>query len=177
MNRWQLVRELFEETVALDASARARVLNEKTGGDAELVRRVEALVAADATPFDAFDRGATDLLQDLRSEPPAEDLCGETFGQYRIEEHIAAGGMAHVYRATRTSAGTERRVALKVLRHGLDTDAFLLRFQHERETLAALEHENIVSFMDAGALPDGRPYLVMEFIEGVSLTDWGRARR
>ena len=82
--------------------------------------------------------------------------------------------MSHVYRATRSSAGTERRVALKVLRPGLDTRAFLDRFQRERQTLAALEHEHVVAFVDAGALPDGRPFLVMEYVDGVPLTAWAR---
>jgi len=63
-------------------------------------------------------------------------------------------------------------VALKVLRQGLGGGAFLARFQRERETLARLEHENIVAFLDADALPDGRPYLVMEYVEGVTLTAW-----
>jgi len=174
MKSWQRIQELFEETVGLDVEQRSRLLAERTNGDAELVRRVEALIAADETPLTALDRTATDLLQELAVEPPAEELCGTTSGPYRIEEHLSTGGMGQVYRATRTSAGTERRVALKVLRPGLDTEAFLERFQRERETLAALEHEHIVAFLDAGALPDGRPYLVMEYVDGLALTEWGR---
>ncbi len=175
MKRWQLVQELFEETTALDAGQRARVLRERAPDDAKLAREVEALVAADAHPRAEFERTATDLLLELRDdEPPAEELCGAVFGAYRIEAHLSSGGMAHVYRATRASAGTERRVALKVLRPGLDTEAFLARFRRERETLAALEHEHVVAFLDAGTLPDGRPFLVMEYVEGVPLTRWGR---
>jgi eukaryotic-like serine/threonine-protein kinase len=174
MNRWQLEQELFEETAALEAPARARVLRERAGGDEELVRRVERLVAADAHPLAALEGTATDLWLALRAEPAPETLCGTTFGSYRVDAYIASGGMAHVYRATRTSAGTERRVALKVLRPVLAGEAFLARFQRERETLAALEHENVVAFLDAGALPDGRPFLVMEYVEGTPLTAWGR---
>lgn len=175
MKRWQLIQELFEATAGLDAPERERVLRERTGDDSELGREVEALVAADTTPAGELDRSATDLLLELRAEPPAADLVGLEFGAYRLDAHHSSGGMAHVYRATRTSAGTERRVALKVLRPGLDTDSLLQRFQRERETLAALEHDHIVAFLDAGALPDGRPFLVMEFVEGEPLSRWGRS--
>ena len=157
MNRWELVRELFDETVDLDAEARQRVLGQRSGDDGELVRRVQRLVSADQNPLDGFDRGASGLLQEMGGDALAAELCGETFDGYRIEEHVSSGGMAHVYRATRTSAGAARRVALKVLRPGLDTAAFLERFQRERETLAALEHDHIVSFLDAGALPTVGP--------------------
>ncbi len=174
MNRWQLEQELFEETAALEASARSRVLRERAGGDEELVRRVERLVAADAHPLAALEGTATDLWLALRDEPAPETLCSTTFGPYRVDAYLASGGMAHVYRATRTSAGTERRVALKVLRPVLAGEDFLARFQRERETLAALEHEHVVAFLDAGALPDGLPFLVMEYVEGTPLTAWGR---
>ena len=174
MNRWQLQQELFEETAALEASARSRVLRERAGGDEELVRRVERLVAADAHPLAALEGTAADLWLALRDEPAPETLCSTTFGPYRVDAYLTSGGMAHVYRATRTSAGTERRVALKVLRPVLAGEDFLARFQRERETLAALEHEHVVAFLDAGALPDGLPFLVMEYVEGTPLTTWGR---
>jgi len=172
MSRWQLEQELFEETAALEA--RARVLRERTGGDEELARRVERLVAADAHPLAALEGSATGVLLALRDEPAPETLCGTTFGPYRVDAYVASSGMAHVYRATRSSAGTERRVALKVLRPGLAGEDFLARFRRERETLAALVHEHVVAFLDVGALPDGRPFLVMEYVEGAPLTIWAR---
>lgn len=175
MNRWEQLQELFESTVELDASERARVLHERTHGDSELIASVEALVASHASPAEGLDLSATQVLLQLKAESPAAELLGLEFDGYRLDDHLASGGMAHVYRATRMSAGTERRVALKVLRPSLDTAAFLERFQRERETLAALEHEHIVTFLDAGALPDGRPYLVMEYIEGLPLSQWGRS--
>jgi hypothetical protein len=177
MTRWQLVQELFDATVELDAQQRARVLRERARGDAELVRHVEALVSADREPSGELERSAGELLRALGPEPPAEELCGQEFGPYRIEEHLSSGGMGHVYRATRSAADTERRVALKVLRPGLDLDALLARFQRERQVLASLEHEHIVAFLDAGALPDGRPFLVMEYVDGVPVTQWARTAR
>jgi predicted Ser/Thr protein kinase len=177
MTRWQLLQELFEETVELEPEQRARVLDVRTGGDAELTRLVEELVASDRTPASELERSGVELLRDLGPEPSPAELCGASFGPYRVEEHLSSGGMGHVYRATRSAAGTERRVALKVLRSRLDLDALLARFQRERQVLAALEHEHVVAFLDAGALPDGRPFLVMEYVDGVPITEWARAKR
>ena len=175
MKHWRLLQELFDATVDLEPDARARLLRERAAGDRELVRLVEGLATADRAPLSGFERTAADLLAALGPEAPPEALCGRTFGAYRVEQHLSSGGMGHVYRATRSAAGTERRVALKVLRPSLDLDAFLARFQRERRVLAALEHEHVVAFLDAGALPDGRPFLVMEYVDGVPITEWARA--
>ncbi len=176
MNRWHRMQELFDETVDLEPRERARVLRERAAGDEDLIRAVEALASADHTPLAGFESSASELFADaFDPEPPADELCGRTFGAYRIEQHLSSGGMGHVYRATRTASGTERRCAVKVLRPGLDLAAFLARFERERRVLAALEHEHIVAFLDAGALPDGRPFLGMELVDGVPITEWARA--
>ncbi|MFG0320429.1 MAG: serine/threonine-protein kinase [Planctomycetota bacterium JB042] len=174
MNEWDRVQELFAEVAELAPAERAERLRERTGGDARIARRVEALLAADTLPVDALDDGAAALLARLSDTPRPEALIGLTFDAYRIDDRISSGGMAHVYRATRRVGGAERRIALKVLRPGLDGAAFLERFERERATLAALEHENVVTFLDAGALPDGRPFLVMEYVDGEPITVWSR---
>jgi serine/threonine-protein kinase len=152
MSRWELVQELFDATVGLDGAERARVLRERAPADTELARELEGLIAAAERPLAALEGTAAGLLPALRDELDPQALCGASFGPYVVEEHLSSGGMAHVYRARRQSAGTERRVALKVLRPGLSSVAFLERFQRERETLARLEHEHIVAFLDAGEL-------------------------
>lgn len=172
MNRWELVQALFARTLESPPAERARLLAEVE--DPALAREVGVLIAADSVPFEGLDGESPSLLGVLAADLDPSAACGEEFGNYRIEELLASGGMAHVYRAVRTSAGTERRVALKVLRPALDAAAFLARFQQERETLASLEHANIVSFLEAGALSDGRPWLSMELVEGLPLTEWGR---
>lgn len=177
MKDWQLVQQLFEATVDLAPAERTRLLRERAAGDPELLRELEELVAADESPMRDFERSPAELFAALGPEPPPEALCGQSFGAYRIEQHLSSGGMGHVYRATRRVAGTERRVALKLLRLSLDPQAFLARFERERQVLAALEHERIVAFLDAGALPDGRPFLVMEYVDGQPLTHWARATR
>lgn len=172
MNHWQRVQELFAATAELEGAERARALRAGAGPDSSLIAEVEALLRADGIAAPQFAQTAAELLHEIADEPPAADLCGQQFGSYRIETHLASGGMGHVYLATRTTAGIERRVAIKVLRPGLGGAGLLARFQQERATLAALEHEHIVGFLDAAALPDGRPYLVMEYVDGVPLTDW-----
>ncbi|MBS1824502.1 MAG: serine/threonine protein kinase [Acidobacteria bacterium] len=91
-------------------------------------------------------------------------------GVYTLEREISQGGMGVVYLASRTS-DFSKQVALKVLKRGMDTDALLRRFRREREILARLEHPNIARLLDGGALPDGRPYLVMEYVDGVPVTE------
>ena len=176
MNHWQRIQEIFERVIDLEPQERAQVLREQTAGDPELLSKVQALLQADSAPLGEFEEGAGQLFAALREEAPAEDLCGTQCGAYTIEAHLSTGGMAHVYRAKRSSAGTSRRVALKVMRPGLDNQRGAARFQQERELLAKLEHESIVAFLDAGALPDGRPFLAMEYIDGVSITEWSTQR-
>ena len=90
-----------------------------------------------------------------------------------LGERIGAGGMGDVYLAERADG---RHAAIKVLKRGLDSDALLRRFRLEQETLAALRHAHIVAFLDAGVLADGRPYLVMEHVDGTPLADEARGR-
>lgn len=97
------------------------------------------------------------------------DLSGEQFGCYCLIEPIGEGGMGVVYLAEQLEP-VERAVALKVIKRGMDTDQMIARFGLERQTLASLEHPNIARVFDAGATPDGRPFFVMELVEGVPIT-------
>lgn len=170
MNDWTRIEELFEATVALPEPERSRRLAEQAGDQPEVMRQVERLWAAAFEPNELLDQSAADLIASFHPEASPEVLCGESFGPYRIDAHLATGGMGDVYVATRTSEQTERRVALKVLRVNRGSAERLEDFQREREALASLEHEDIVTFFDAGALPDGRPFFVMELVEGQALT-------
>ena len=96
-----------------------------------------------------------------------EDL--RHIGPYRIVQHLGAGGMADVYLALRDDAQYEQRVAVKIVKRGMDTEEILRRFRNERQTLADLDHPNIAHLLDGGMTADGRPYLVMEYIDGEPL--------
>ncbi|MEO1480451.1 MAG: serine/threonine-protein kinase, partial [Bacteroidota bacterium] len=89
-----------------------------------------------------------------------------------IEGVLGRGGMGTVYRAARADGTFEKAVALKLVKRGMDTDAVLRRFRHERQILAGLDHPHIARLLDAGAATDGRPYLVMELVDGLRITHY-----
>src|SRR5204862_5069449 len=96
---------------------------------------------------------------------------------YTILRRVARGGMGEVYLAERGDAAYDKRVAIKVIRTDADLDLVLQRFHEERQILARLDHPNIARLLDAGTTPDGRPYFVMEFVDGVPLPEFCDARR
>ncbi|HEB52582.1 MAG TPA: hypothetical protein ENI87_04920 [bacterium] len=102
---------------------------------------------------------------------PAEDGDPERIGPYRILSRLGEGGMGVVYLAERREP-MRMRVALKVMKRGLDSDAFLARFEAERQALALMEHSNIAKVYDAGVTPTGQPFLAMEHVKGVPITTY-----
>jgi len=102
--------------------------------------------------------------------------AGETLGPWRLLRPIGSGGMGEVYLAERADGAYQQQVALKLLKRGVDTNAVLKRFLRERRILGNLSHPNIARLLDAGAAPDGRPYLVMERVAGQPITEWCRER-
>jgi tetratricopeptide (TPR) repeat protein len=113
-----------------------------------------------------------DFLEEPALGEEAEDLLtGRQIGNYLLGEPIGEGGMGMVYRAVRVS-DFQKQVAIKLVKRGMDTDFILRRFRHERQVLAGLDHPNIARLLDGGAGEDGRPYLVMEYIEGTPITEY-----
>ncbi len=104
------------------------------------------------------------------------DLVGERFGNYRLLERLGRGGMGDVYRAERADGAYTAQVAIKVLRASLDVEITARRFHREREILARLSHPNIARLLGGGTGPLGMPFLVMEWIDGVSITDHAQAQ-
>ncbi len=170
--RWQQIRELFDEAAVLDGEERAGFLDQACAADAELRREVESLLVSD-------DRAGTGFLN-----TPAIDLTprsdgagaptrvGRRIGAYNIVQEIGRGGMGEVYRAGRADGQYEKQVAIKLVRGGYDTAAVLERFRHERQILASLDHPNIARLLDGGTTDDGTPYLVMELIEGTPIDQY-----
>src|SRR5690606_32600735 len=101
-----------------------------------------------------------------------EDLSGQRIGIWRLEERVGRGGLATVYRAQRADGAFEQRAAFKVMRRGFDTEDLISRFRAEREILASLDHPGIASILDGGAMADGRPYLVLEFVDGIDIVEY-----
>ncbi len=122
--------------------------------------------------FDSSIGGNDSTTQTINTAAPGDD----EFGRYQIIRSIGEGGMGTVYLAEQREP-IRRRVALKVVKLGMDTGQVLARFAKERQALAMMDHPNIARIFDAGATPKGRPYFVMEYIEGVPITQYCDARR
>lgn len=102
---------------------------------------------------------------------------GNAFGAVVLEAEVGAGGMGRIYRASRADGVYAQKVAVKVLRRGIDTDLILKHFQAERQLLASLNHPHVARLLDGGATKYGRPYFVMEFIDGKPLNKWVEERK
>jgi serine/threonine protein kinase len=102
-------------------------------------------------------------------ENPIDPIVGRRIGVYLLQEEVGHGGMGTVYRAERADGEFRQTVAVKLIKRGMDTDLILKRFRRERQILAALNHPNIAYFLGGGSTDDGRPYFVMEYIEGQPL--------
>ena len=101
-----------------------------------------------------------------------DGLEGTRIGPYRIDRELGRGGMGTVYLAVRGDDQFQKRVALKVLKRGMDTDAIVQRFRNERQILASLEHPYISGLLDGGTTPDGRPYFAMEYVDGKPIDEY-----
>jgi len=170
-------RELFLDALELDPAERGAFLNAACGVDQELRRRVEELLleqayvgdfleAPAATPSDTIRLGHTTLLAANVTEK-----AGDRIGRYKLLQKIGEGGCGIVYMAEQEEP-VRRRVALKVIKLGMDTKSVIARFEAERQALAMMEHPNIARVLDAGSTETGRPYFVMELVRGVRITEY-----
>lgn len=128
---------------------------------------------------DIFAAARRDLFRTMLSddESAGEDLSGQTIGNWNLVTRLARGGLATVYKAERADDAYHQTVAFKVMRRGLDTDDLITRFRAERQILSSLEHPAIAQILDGGALDDGRPFLVLEYVDGESITDYCETNR
>ncbi len=178
--RWQHVRKVLEQALETDAQERARYLDEACGGDAELRAEVESLLEADERASSGFLTGrAIDHVAGAAtgSRDADDSLRGTRIGSYLVLEEIGHGGMGTVYRAVRADDQYSKQVAVKVVRGGLGDKLAIQRFKAERQILANLDHANIARLLDGGTTEDGRPYVVMEFIEGLPIDEYCNRRK
>jgi WD40 repeat protein/tRNA A-37 threonylcarbamoyl transferase component Bud32 len=161
---------IYYEAISKRAKERKAYIEAACGDDAELAARVEALLKAREVE-DSFLEGAvlgTDVTWD---ETPLSEGPGTVVGRYKLLEKIGEGGMAVVYMAEQDKP-LRRRVALKIIKLGMDTKQVIARFEAERQALAMMDHPNIAKVFDAGATETGRPYFVMELVRGVSIAEY-----
>jgi len=160
---WERVQEIFLAAADLRPSERAAYLDSACRDDAGLRLEVESLLEEDATAEGSLDAAIQTEAANLLEE---RLLVGARLGAYRVIEEIGRGGMGSVYLAERDDDQYRKRVAIKVVKRGMDTDEVLRRFRHERQILAGLDHPYIARLIDGGTTPDGLPFFVMEKVEG-----------
>ena len=167
MNPAPSEQAVFAEALLRDTpEARAAFLACACGTDTALFRRVENLLRAAERAGDFLEQPPEGLHEiELREKP------GDRIGRYKLLEKIGEGGCGVVYMAEQEEP-VRRRVALKVIKLGMDTRSVIARFEAERQALALMEHPNIAQVFDGGATPTGRPYFVMELVRGTRITDF-----
>jgi non-specific serine/threonine protein kinase/serine/threonine-protein kinase len=167
---WQLVKDTFAEAYDLPSEERVSFLNEILEQDPELYREVVSLLAASEQPDNIIENNAVDLASNVAIDEP--DLTGRQFGNYRIIRELGSGGMGAVFLAERDDGQFKMQVALKVVRQSVVDSDTLKRFLAERQILADLHHPNIAALHDGGVTDSGEPFLAMEYIEGMPLTEY-----
>ena len=170
--RWELISSTFLEAVELPSSERAAFLERACAGDRLVHAEVVAMLAVAESPPLAIEQRLSAESSAFQTLPP-----GTRIGPYRIASLIGQGGMGEVYRAERVDGEYSQSVAVKLLRPGYLTAETVRRFRTERQVLARLVHPGIAAILDGGTAPDGRPYLVLQFVDGVSITAHCRERK
>lgn len=168
--RWDRVQALFHEALGLPEERRATFLESACTGDPGLRTEVLALLEEDARAAPLLDHGIADVAGRVLGEP---ESAPRRLGAYRVVGVLGEGGMGTVYLAERDDLGS--RAAIKVLRDAYLSPVRRERFAAEQRLLARLSHPNIARIYDAGTLPDGTPFFVMEYVEGVQLTAYCEA--
>jgi serine/threonine-protein kinase len=173
---WLEASSCFDELVELGPAERRSRLDALHVADPELAREVRELLEAYDAAGELLDQPAVDLAPTLAAEAFAERdaapslAAGSLVGGWRLVRPLGAGGMGEVWEVERADGAFEQRAALKLLKRGLDSDGILRRFHAERQILARLRHRSIAHLYDGGVAPDGRPFFVMERVEGVPIT-------
>src|SRR5262245_45371061 len=154
---------LFEAAVELGSHEERIRFLEQECPDPAMRREVEALLAAHDAPDTLFAQ------RTVRMETPSAETVGATIGRYKLLEALGEGGCGAVWLAEQKEP-VRRKVALKVIKLGMDTNQVVARFEAERQALALMDHPNIARVLDAGTTESGRPYFVMELVRGIPIT-------
>src|SRR6266566_1896065 len=163
------LRALFDEVSEIEPGApRRQFLNQACGTDAALRAQIDELLRAHET--------ASGFLADPKREAPPDSAAvsfkeGDRIGRYKLLQKIGEGGCGSVYMAEQTDP-VRRRVALKIIKLGMDTRSVVARFEAERQALAMMDHASIARVLDAGATETGRPFFVMELVRGIKITEY-----
>jgi serine/threonine protein kinase/WD40 repeat protein len=164
------VGAIFDAAIELPTERRAAYLDTACGGDDPLRQRVEALLRSHELAGTFMESPAVISQCETMPATPSQKP-GDRIGRYKLLQQIGEGGCGVVYMAEQEEP-VRRRVALKVIKLGMDTKSVIARFEAERQALALMDHPNIAKVLDAGATDTGRPYFVMELVRGIKITDY-----
>src|SRR5688572_16927505 len=181
VEKYRTAGQIFDDLIDRPQAERDLRLAQMAKEDPAMAQFVRELLAADAHPATTLDEGpralAPSVIQDIavcddtgESAPQASEI-----GPYRVLSLIGRGGMGEVLLAERADGQFEQKVAIKLLKRGMDSERVLKRFLQERRILARLNHPNIARLLDGGMTEDGLPYFVMEYVEGEPITDFAKA--
>jgi serine/threonine protein kinase/tetratricopeptide (TPR) repeat protein len=166
--KWKRVKELLDEALDMSLEQRTEFLAKIAEEESEISAEVDALLSS-VQDGETFLEDSIDLLRDPRGA--ISSIERGQIGPYRLLERLGEGGMGVVYLAEQDKP-IKRQVAIKLIKLGMDTDAVISRFDAERQALARMDHPNIAKVLDAGATEEGRPYFVMDYVNGVPITEY-----
>jgi WD40 repeat protein/serine/threonine protein kinase len=170
--RWCQVEAVLQAALDHGENERAVYLDEVCAADPSLRREVESLLAMEDAAAHLMNGPVLDLAAAISGGEPVESMVGRRIGVYEVIEEIGHGGMGEVYLARRADDEYRKRVAIKLIKRGIDTGVALQRFRRERQILAGLDHPNVAGLLDGGTSEEGAPYIVMEYIDGSPITEY-----
>jgi len=177
-NRWSQVRRIVEDALERSEGERDGFLRDACGDDLELLDEARRLLVLDGEDPGHLTPPGAETFRGLTGAPGDDDIPSiGRVGDYQLLEELGRGGMGVVYLARRADGQFEKRVAVKLIHRGLDSAEIVSRFEQERRVLASLDHPGIARLLDGGVAEDGRPYLVMEHVEGRPINRWCDERR
>src|SRR5262245_31156494 len=163
--------DIFTEALSVPVGERAVFLDKACRGDEALRRKVEALLKSHEQVGDFLEEAPDEAVSQARMAAMADEKPLERIGRYKLLQQIGEGGCGVVFMAEQEEP-VRRRVALKIIKPGMDTKSVIARFEAERQALALMDHPSIAKVFDAGATESGRPYFVMELVRGVQITEY-----
>ncbi len=169
-DRWNQLETLFHKSLELEPEARSAFLDDTCGEDTELRKELDALLDEVDKSTNLLEQPVFEAAQSVFTESKRDAIDpGTIIGQYEIISLLATGGMGEVWLAEQKQP-VRRRIALKLIKAGMDTREVVARFESERQALALMDHPAIAKVFDAGSTPEGRPYFAMEYVPGIPIT-------
>ncbi len=167
-DKWQKIGIIFEEALKLEEPERSAFLQSACENDSEMIEEVRSLIEADSNVPELLQGKAADSIKLVQHK----NYEGKIIGKYKIQSQIAEGGMGAVFLAERADGQFNQKVALKIIKPGMNSAEIINRFNIERQILASLQHPNIARLLDGGLTDESLPYFTMEFVEGKPIDEY-----